>query len=134
MADKKRDGLNNQKRGVSVLSAPFVETDINGSGSIFATLPPRSLIIAAWVNVKTASGTASATLDITANGSVVANEVAVTTAGSIAGTIVSSAAYLATGGDIVLKDGSVAPANEALVGDLVVEYIELDKTTGEYTN
>ncbi len=134
MADRKRTGLNNQKRAVSVLSAPFVEADILTTGSTYATLPARSLIISVGILVTTASGTATSTLDVTANGTVVANEVDVDDTGWKAGTVVEDAAYLATGGDIVVKSGAVAPAAGTLVGELVVEYIELDKVTGEYTN
>lgn len=134
MADLKRTGTNNQKRGVSVLSCPFVEADIVAGGSIFATLPPRTLITNVIVNVTTVSGTASSTVDVEANGTVVANEVAVTVAGAIVGTIVAAAAYLPTGGDIEVLAGAVAPAAGGLVGDIIVEYVELDKTTGEYTN
>ena len=134
MADLKRTGTNNQKRSVSVLSVPLLEADILTTGSIYATLPARSLILSVTVNVATVSGTASSTVDVSAAGTVVANEVAVTVAGVIVGTVVSAAAYLATGGDIVVLAGSTTPADGAFVGDLVVEYIELDKTNGEYTN
>lgn len=134
MADKKRDGKNNQKRSVSVLSVPLLEADILTTGSIYATLPARSLITAVIVNVATASGTASATVDVEANGTVIANEVAVTVAGAIVGTVVTTAAYLATGGDIEVLAGAVTPADGAFVGDLIVEYVELDKSNGEYTD
>ena len=134
MTDRKRTGLNNQKRSVSVLSVPFVEADILTTGSIYATLPPRSLILSVSVLVTTVSGTAVSTVDVEANGVVIANEVAVTVAGNIVGTVVSAAAYLATGGDIEVLAGAVTPATGSLVGDLVIEYIELDKTNGEYTN
>lgn len=134
MADRKRTGLNNQKRGVSVLSAPFVEADILVAGSIYATLPPRSLIQKVSVLVTTASGTTGGTVDVSANGTVVANEIDVDDTGAKVGTVVEDAAYLATGGDIVVLAGSTTPADGALVGDLVIEYIELDKTNGEYTD
>ena len=134
MADRKRTGKNNQKRSVSVLSVPFVEADILVAGSIYATLPARSLITKVVVLVTTVSGTASSTLDITANAVVLANEVAATVGGAIVGTIVTTAAYLATGGDIVVLAGAVTPADGALVGELVIEYTELDKSTGEYTD
>ena len=134
MADRKRTGLNNQKRGVSVMVAPFVEADVLTTGSLYATLPPRSLIIYGFVNVLTASGTATATLDITANGTVVFNEVDVDDTGAKLLTGAEDAMYLATGGDVVVKAGAVTPADGALVGELVLFYVELDKTTGEYTN
>ncbi len=50
MADRKRTGINNQKRGVSVLVAPLVEADILTTGSIYATLPARSLITAVTIS------------------------------------------------------------------------------------
>jgi len=134
MTDKKRTGLNNQKRSVSVLSVPFVEADILTTGSIYAALPPRSLILSVTIVVTTVSGTSSSTIDIEANGTVVANENAVTVAGAIVGTVVAAAAYLATGGNIEILAGATTPADGALVGDLVIEYVELDKTNGEYTN
>ena len=134
MDDKRRTGVNNQKRSVSVLSVPLVEADILTTGSIYATLPARSLILSVSVNVVTVSGTASSTVDVEANGAVVANEVAVTVAGNIVGTVVSAAAYLATGGNIEVLAGAVTPEDGAFVGDLVIEYIELDKTNGEYTD
>jgi len=134
MTDKKRTGLNNQKRSVSVLSVPFVEADILTTGSIYAALPPRSLILSVTTVVTTVSGTSSATIDVEANGTVVANENAVTVAGAIVGTVVAAAAYLATGGNIEILAGATTPADGALVGDLVIEYVELDKTNGEYTN
>ena len=134
MVDKKRDGTNNQKRGVSVLSVPLVEADILTTGSIYATLPARSLILSVAIVVTTVSGTASSTLDVTADGTVVANEIAATVAGAIVGTVVSTAAYLATGGDIIVLAGSTTPADGAFLGQLVIEYVELDKTNGEYTD
>jgi hypothetical protein len=134
MADRTITGINNQKRSVSVLSVPLVEADILTTGSTYANLPARSLITSVIVNVATVSGTASSTIDVTAGGSVVANEVAVTVAGAIVGTVVSGVAYLATGGVIGVLAGAVTPADGAFVGDLIIEYIELDKTNGEYTN
>ena len=134
MADKKRTGLNNQKRGVSVLVADLAEADILTTGSIYATLPDNTVIMSVAVLVTTASGTPSSTLDVTYNGTVVANEIDVDDTGMKVGTVVEDAAYSATGGDVVVLAGAVTPAAGTLVGKLVVEYIELDKVTGEYTN
>jgi len=134
MADKKRTGLNNQKRGVSVLVADLAEADILTTGSIYATLPDNTVIMSVAVLVTTASGTVSSTLDVTYNGTVVANEIDVDDTGMKVGTVVEDAAYSATGGDVVVLAGAVTPAAGTLVGKLVVEYIELDKVTGEYTN
>jgi len=134
MADLKRTGTNNQKRGVCVLSVPLLEADVIGAGSIYATLPPRSVIKSVALVKKVASATASATLTVRANGANIATNVNATTAGYTAGTLVASAAYLATGGDIEVIPGGTTPAAGDFEGDLVVEYIELDKTTGEYTN
>ena len=134
MADRKRDGINNQKRSVSVLVVPFVEADILVAGSTYATLPARSLIVKLTVLILTVSGTSSSTLDLHANGVEIGSEVAATVLGGIVEIPLSTAAYLATGGDVKIDAGSTTPADGALVGELIVEYIELDKTTGEYTD
>ena len=134
MADRRLTGINNQKRGVSVLVADLVEADILTTGSIYATLPPKTVVTGISVIVTTVSGTAGATLDVDYNGSEVGSEIAITTAGTIVDTVTTANAYSATGGNIVVTAGSTAPATGAFVGKLVVEYIELDKTTGEYTD
>ena len=134
MTDLRRTGKNNQKRSVSVLSVPLVEADILTTGSIYATLPARSIILTVEIWVKTVSTTASSTLDVTANGAVVANEIAVTVAGVIKGTVVTTAADMETGGDIVVLAGSTTPAAGDFVGELVITYVELDKSNGEYTD
>jgi len=133
MGDKTRDNVNYQKRAVCVLVAPLVEADILVAGSIYGVIPERSIIKSVRVNVKTISGTSSATLDVLAGAAVIANEVAVTVAGVIVGTDVPGENWLATGGNITVRSGSVSPANGAFIGDLIIEYIELDKKTGEYT-
>jgi hypothetical protein len=133
MTDKTRDNNMCQKKGVSVAVIPFVEADVLLTGSTYVNLPKRSLITRIISNITTASGTASATLDVSANGTVIVNEMAVAVANVTDETLVAAAQYLATGGAIVIAAGAVTPADGALVGELVIEYIELDKNTGEYT-
>ena len=132
-ANKTRDGKVMQKRGVSVLVIPFVEADILVDGSVYANLPPRTMIMRILSNVTTASGTANATVDALFNGTVVSNEIPVAAANVTQETMAVAGQYSATGGEFVIKAGAVTPADGALVGELVVEYIELDKTNGEYT-
>lgn len=131
--DRTRDDLNFQKKGVCVAVAPFVESEILTDGSIFVNIPARSLIISVLVNVTTASTTATSTLDITDGTNVICNEVPAVTAEPQIGTIDQTYSYMATGGQIVVKAGAVTPAAGDLVGEVIVEYIELDKNTGEYT-
>jgi len=132
MSDKTRAGLNNQKRAVCVLVADLEEADILTTGSVYGNLPDNVLVMSAGVLVTTASGTASSTLDITINGTVVANEVDVDDTGFKAGTITEDARYFATGGEVVVRAGAVTPAAGTLVGQLVIEYIELNTVTGAY--
>ena len=132
-ANKTRDGSNYQKKGVCVCVIPFVEADVLVDGSVYVNLPARTMIQNVTSNITTASGTANATLDVVANGTVLVNEMAVATANVGDETLVASARYLATGGELVIKAGAVTPADGALVGELVIEYIELDKNTGEFT-
>lgn len=133
MSDKTRDDNNFQKRKVCVFVAPLAEVDILTTGSVYGKLPDNSVVISASILVTTVSGTASSTLDIKVGSTVVANEVAVTAAGMIAGTMVAANQYFATGGDITVLAGAVAPAAGDFIGYVIIEYIELDLHTGDYT-
>jgi len=134
--NKTRDGVLAQKKGVQVAVIPFVEADIvaeGGLGSVFVNLPPRTMIQRVTSNITTASGTLNATVDVLANGVVLVDELAAAAANTGDESLVAAARYLATGGEVVIRSGAVAPADGALIGELVVEYIELDKNSGEYT-
>lgn len=131
--NKTRDALFGQKKGVSVAVIQFVEADVVADGSVFVQLPARVMIQNITSNITTASTTATSTLDIEANGVVLVNEMAVAAANIGDETLVAAARYLPNGGELVLKPGAVAPAAGDLVGELIVEYIELDKNCGEYT-
>lgn len=133
MSDKTRDNTNCQKRGVCVFSAPLVEADVLTTGSVYGTLPERVVIISVSILVTTVSGTSSADLAIDFNGAALEAAILVTGLGNIVGVPIATAVYSATGGDITVKAGSTTPADGAFVGDLIIEYIELDKHTGEYT-
>lgn len=135
VTDLTREGLHNQKRGVCVVAGlDLAEADLLVDGARVAILPEESIITKVSLNVTTVSGTATSTLDVLVGAAVVANEMAVTVAGLIAGTLVTGEAYLPTGGDLILKAGAVTPADGALICDLIVEYIEREKVTGELTN
>jgi len=131
--NKTRDGMVAQKKAVQVMSIPFLEVDILVDGAVYGMLPDRSMITRVISNVTTASGTASATLDVLANGVVLVNEMAVAVANVTDETLVPAAQFLATGGELVIKAGGTTPANGALIGEILVEYIEMDKNCGEYT-
>ena len=132
-ANKTRDTVLAQKRGVCVAVIPFVEADVLVDGSVYVNLPEEVMIMSVTSQITTASGTASSTLDITFKGVVLVNEMAVSSADITSETLVAAARYSATGGELVAKAGAVTPADGALVGTLIVEYIELEKTSGEYT-
>jgi len=134
-ANKTREGTYNQKRSISVLYAgSLAEADILTDGQIVAVLPERIIIDEVIVNVTTVSTTATATVDVLIGTDVIANEVAVTVAGAIVGTRIPGKMYQASGGAITIKAGAVTPADDDLVCDLIIKYIELDKKTGEYTS
>lgn len=132
-ANKTRNGTIAQKRSVRIAVIPFVEADILVDGSAYLSLPPRTMITRIWSNITDGSATANATLDVVYNGTVLVNELAAVTVDLTAETLVAAAQYSATGGELVIKAGAVTPAAGDLVGELIVEYIELDRTTGEYT-
>lgn len=134
-ANKTRDDLNAQKKGVSVAVIPFAEADILVDGSVYMVFPDRTLITRVVSRQIVTSTTATSTLDVVANGTVLVNELDCSTSdGAVKDeTLVAAAQYLATGGELVIKAGAVTPAAGDLEGELVVEYIELDKNSGEYT-
>ena len=111
--DLTRVGINNQKRGVCVaVVRGLTEAQILTTGCIPFKLPEKSGILSIRVNVTTVSSTGSSTVDVQygAVGEVVANEIAVTAAGLIAGTLVAGKAYLAVGGNITILAGATPPA------------------------
>lgn len=133
MTDYTRTGLNNQKRNCRfVVAAPSEAEILSAGNAIIANLPERVLLTKAYAIVKTASTTGAATLDIKVGATVVANEVPVAALGVGEG-VNFVPVYLATGGALTVAGGAVLPAAGDLVAEIVVEYIELDKVTGEYT-
>ncbi len=131
--NKTRNGVLAQKKGVCVAVIPFVEADILVDGSVYVEMPKRSIITNVFGNIKVTSGTASAVLTVVANGSTIVNSLSVTAETVVAGSLIPSSQYLETGGELVIKSGAVAPATGSLVGELVVEYVELIRNIGEYT-
>lgn len=134
VANKTRENSNFQKRNVSVsIGRNLLEADILTDGQIVFVLPEKIVIQSLKVLVRTVSSTGSATVDVLVGATVVANEIAVTALGAIAGTVTAANAYQASGGNVTIKAGAVTPAAGDLVCDLIIEYIELDKHNGEYT-
>ena len=130
MADLTKTGLNNQKRESSFGVCETLATSATMNDTIF-NLPANSLVISAKAIVTTVSGTATDTVDIKVGSTVVANEVVVGVAGVQVGTQVP--AYFATGGAVSVVAGADAPDTAGRIR-IVVEYLELDKRSGEYTN
>ena len=127
MADLTRVGQNNYKREVSVGVSDSMATAAN---TVF-NLPANSLVTGVYVYVSAADTTATSTLDVTVGGTVVADEVAVTAIGVATGTVTPT--YFADGGAVSVAAGAVAPAGDGACR-LVVEYVELDKVTGDLTD
>ena len=132
--NKTRDGTIAQKKSVCLATIPFVEADILGAGSVFVEMPKRSFITRIFISVLTASGTASSTIDALANSNFITLNLPVTIITVAEGVLINIYRYLETGGELVIKAGTTPPADGALVGELIVEYYELDKNTGEYTS
>jgi len=134
MADLTRQGLNAQKREPSVsVALQLTEAEILADAIPFV-LPANVVVSSVDVNVTTASTTVSATVDVLVGTTVIANEVAANAAGVVTGTPITTARYFATGGAVHVVGGATLPAAGDLILDLIIQYIELDKTSGEYTN
>lgn len=129
MTDIKRNGLFNQKRSVCVGVFKPTEAEILAVAQV-AVLPERSIVTKVFTNVITASSTALSNLTVRVGGTSIATNVAVATAGLKS---TSVPGYFPTGGELTVIVGSTPPAAGDLEVEVIVEYIELDKTTGEYT-
>lgn len=130
--DLTREGLNNQKRGVCVaVSELLSSTDTVGDGSTLFTLPEQSAILRVYILVIAAS-TSTGTVDINYDGTEIGSEIVVTVAGTVVEVPDPQHVYSATGGDIVIQDGASA-VTSSFSGRVIVEYVELEKVTGEYT-
>jgi len=132
MADLKRTGLNNQKRGVSVAVTEQITyaAAATPSDTVF-TLPANSMVTGVYAIVTDAAG-AGDTLDVVVGATVVANEIAISALGVASGTV--AVTNFPTGGAVTVVAGAGAALGDASTYQVVVEYIELDKVTGEYTN
>jgi len=131
MADITRNSLYNQKRRARVAVAAVTEAEILAVAGV-VNLPPRSLVTAVRAIVTTASATAGANVSLLAGVTPLATNLAVTVAGVITEAVVPPT-YLPLGGLVTIVGGAVPPATGLLVSEYVIEYIELDVTTGEYT-
>ena len=131
--NKTRSGITFQKKGTCIASIPYVEADILGDGSVYVELPKRSAITHIYNNVIIPSSTLNARIIIFAKGAAVTTQNQIGTVGVIQTSLVFSNQYSETGGELVIKAGTTPPADGALVGELIVEYVELDRNIGEYT-
>lgn len=129
MADIKRNGLFNQKRSICVGVFKPTEAEILAVAAV-ANLPERSIVTKVFTNVIAASGTAASNLTVRVGATAIATNVAVATTGL---KTTSTVGYFPTGGEITVVAGSTPPAAGDLEVEVIVEYIELDKRTGEYT-
>lgn len=130
MADLTRQGRYMQKRSSRAFVVRLSEAEIL-DGAHVVNLPPRVLIAQAYVIVHTASGTTSASISANCSGTAILTNSPVTTGGTTTtGTV---RVYLPTGGAVTVTAGATAPATGSLDVEVVIEYIELDKSVGEYT-
>ena len=136
MTDLRRSGTLNQKKGICVAAAELdfaTLTAVTGSHELF-NLPPEAVITNAYVHVMTASDAATSNTGIigtAVDGTQVLSAANLKTAGK-QGTFTGQS--LTTTGKTVYFKQTVVGA--ATVGKflVVVEYLEYNKTTGEYTN
>lgn len=130
MADIKREGTFNQKREVSVGVYSLTEAQILDD-ALVATLPERVIVTGVKTNVTAASGTTSSNITVKVGSTAIATNVGVATSGL---KTTATPGYFETGGDLTVVAGSTAPAAGDLECEVVVEYIELDRTVGSYTS
>ena len=135
--DKTRVGTLAQKKSIAVFSGVLTEGEeiLAASGNyLLAKLPPESVILDASIFVKTASDAATsaiATLGTAEGGTQILSAANLKTAGKV-GTFTGRSAT-GTGVDLYLGitiSGAATAVGEYIV---IIEYLEYEKNTGEYT-
>ena len=128
MADLRTAYKNHQRRVVNaVVGENLSAADVNDI-AIIATLPPNALVVGYQVIIKEAAGSGEQ-INITYNNTAVASDVVVDTVGIVGA--YNTPSHAVGGGNISVRPGTTAPT--AGLFDVIVEYIDIDKTTGEYT-
>ena len=130
MADLTYSDKNNQKKKISAFASGTIATSATMNDTLF-TLPVNSLVTNVYAIITTASGTATDTVDVKVGSTVVANEVVVGVLGVASGAVAKT--FFPTGGVVTVVAGADAPDAAGRIR-IVVEYIEVELTDGQYTN
>lgn len=130
MADLTFENKNNQKKTRSAFASGVITTAAAMSETLF-TLPVNSLVTEVYAIVETGSGTATDTVDVKVGSTVVANEVVVGVVGVATGTVAKT--FFPTGGVVTVVAGADAPGATGKIR-IVVEYVEVELTNGQYTD
>lgn len=133
--DVKLDGKNNQKKAICASTATITVADTGtiASGetvSVF-NLPADAVVTNAYVVTRSAISGGTQTVKITVGGTdVIAAVVLGTAANAVKGGTVTKKAT-GTGAEVTATVG-VADLTDGII-EVVVEYVEFDRTTGQYT-
>lgn len=130
MADLTFNNKNNQKKTRSAFASGVITTAAAMSETLF-TLPVNSLVTEVYAIVETGSGTSTDTVDVKVGSTVVANEVVVGVVGVATGTVAKT--FFPTGGIVTVVAGADAPGATGKIR-IVVEYVEVELTNGQYTD
>ena len=130
MADLTFNDKNNQKKTRSAFASGVITTAAAMSETLF-TLPVNSLVTEVYAIVETGSGTSTDTVDVKVGSTVVANEVVVGVVGVATGTVAKT--FFPTGGIVTVVAGADAPGATGKIR-IVVEYVEVELTNGQYTD
>lgn len=130
MADLTFNDKNNQKKTRSAFASGVITTAAAMNETLF-TLPVNSLVTEVYAIVETGSGTATDTVDVKVGSTVVANEVVVGVVGVATGTVAKT--FFPTGGVVTVVAGADAPGTTGKIR-IVVEYVEVELTNGQYTD
>ena len=130
MADLTFNDKNNQKKTRSAFASGVITTAAAMSETLF-TLPVNSLVTEVYAIVETGSGTATDTVDVKVGSTVVADEVVVGVVGVATGTVAKT--FFPTGGVVTVVAGADAPGTTGKIR-IVVEYVEVELTNGQYTD
>ena len=130
MADLRFVGKNNQKKTVSAFASEVISTSGTMNDTLF-TLPKGAIVTTCYAVTLTPSGVAGSGVAVKVGGTQVGNDIPVDAIATQSNG--GQGVYFPTGGTVTVEVGVTAPDNAGRIR-VVVDYIELNLTNGQYTD
>lgn len=131
MADLTLTGKNNQKKKSCAFASALISVASGATPSDTLFNLPRAALVTNVYAIVTDAADVGDTIDIKVGTTMVANEIDISATGVASGTVTT--AYFGAGGSVTAVAGDGAAVGADCAYKIVVEYIETEAATGEYT-